>query len=68
MLVRHDVEVAPGEVRPVTFPGVVPKLEHCPGSTRGVGPDLGAHTAEVLAEVAGVGPAELARLRERGVV
>ncbi|WNV74087.1 CaiB/BaiF CoA-transferase family protein [Geodermatophilus sp. DSM 44513] len=68
MLVRHDVEVAPGDVRPVAFPGVVPRLEHCPGSTRGVGPDLGAHTAEVLAEVAGVGPADLARLRELGVV
>ncbi|WP_100497793.1 CaiB/BaiF CoA transferase family protein [Geodermatophilus chilensis] len=68
MLVRHEVEVEPGTVRPVTFPGVVPKLERSPGSTRGVGPDLGAHTAEVLAELAGVDAEDLARLCERGVV
>jgi formyl-CoA transferase len=44
MLVRHEVDVAPGDRREVAFPGVVPKLEARPGSTRGVGPDLGEHT------------------------
>lgn len=68
MLVRHNVEVEPGTVREVTFPGVVPKLETSPGSTRGVGPDLGAHTDEVLGELLGLGPAERARLREKGVI
>jgi crotonobetainyl-CoA:carnitine CoA-transferase CaiB-like acyl-CoA transferase len=68
MLVPHEVEMEPGTVRSVTFPGVVPRLERFPGSTRGVGPDLGAHTAEVLAEVAGIDAVDLARLREGGVV
>ncbi len=68
MLVRHEVEVEPGDVRQVAFPGVVPKLQSSPGSTRGVGPDLGAHTAEVLIELLGLGQHELGRLREDGVV
>ena len=68
MLVRHDVEVEPGAVRQVVFPGVVPKLERAPGSTRWVGPDLGAHTDEVLAELAGLTADDLVRLREAGVV
>lgn len=68
MLVRHEVEVADGDVRPVAFPGVVPKLERSPGSTRWVGPDLGAHTDEVLTELAGLASDDLRRLREAGVV
>jgi formyl-CoA transferase len=68
MLVRHAVELAPGDVREVTFPGVVPKLETSPGSTRGVGPDLGEHTDEVLAELLGLDGAALARLRDLRVL
>jgi formyl-CoA transferase len=68
MLVAHEVEIEPGERRTVRFPGVVPKLEHSPGSTRGVGPDLGAHTEEVLTGVLGLGADEVRRLRADGVV
>ncbi|MEX2291095.1 MAG: CaiB/BaiF CoA-transferase family protein [Mycobacteriales bacterium] len=68
MLVRHQVEIEPGDVREVAFPGVVPKLSSSPGSTRGVGPDLGAHTDEVLVELAGVAPEQLRTLRETGVI
>jgi succinyl-CoA---D-citramalate CoA-transferase len=68
MLVPHDVELAPGQVRQVTFPGVVPKLERSPGSTRWVGPDLGAHTTEVLTTLAGCDEEDLTRLRQEGVV
>jgi formyl-CoA transferase len=68
MLVRHEVELEPGEVRTVTFPGVVPKLERCPGSTRGIGPDLGEHTESVLQELLGLSRVELDRLRDAGVL
>jgi crotonobetainyl-CoA:carnitine CoA-transferase CaiB-like acyl-CoA transferase len=68
MLVRHEVDVAPGDRRAVAFPGVVPKLAASPGSTRGVGPDLGAHTDEVLEQLLGLDAAERQRLRDVGAV
>ncbi len=52
---------------PIAIPGVVPKLSATPGGTSWLGPDLGAHTAEVLATIGIVG-AELAQLRRDGVV
>lgn len=68
MLVPHEVELEPGDVRTVRFPGVVPKLEQSPGSTRGVGPALGEHTDSVLTQMLAVSEAELARLRDAGVL
>lgn len=68
MLVPHEVELAPGEVRTVTFPGVVPKLAKSPGRTRGTGPALGEHTDSVLTELLGVTEDELVRLRDDGVL
>ena len=68
MLVRHQVDIAPGDRRDVAFPGVVPKLQASPGSTRGVGPDLGAHTDEVLEQLLGLDAAERQRLRDAGAV
>jgi crotonobetainyl-CoA:carnitine CoA-transferase CaiB-like acyl-CoA transferase len=68
MLVRHEVEVAPDDRRKVSFPGVVPKLEAHPGSTRGVGPDLGEHTDDVLAQLLGLDAAARQRLREAGAI
>lgn len=63
MLVRHTVEIDTCDVREVTFPGVVPKLTRSPGSTRGVGPDLGEHTDEVLTGLLGLPQVEVDRLR-----
>jgi formyl-CoA transferase len=51
----------------VLLPGIVPKLSATPGETRWVGPRLGAHTDEVLGG-AGYSDAEIARLRDRGIV
>ena len=68
MLVPHEVELEPGVVRTVTFPGVVPKLERSPGSTRGVGPELGEHTDAVLKALLDVSDVDLARLRDAGVL
>lgn len=68
MLVRHPVEIDAGDVREVAFPGVVPKLTRSPGSTRGVGPDLGQHTDEVLTGLLGLEQSEVDRLRTEGVL
>lgn len=50
------------------FPGVVPRLTQRPGSVRTLGPALGAHTAEILGQVAGLDADELAELAGEGVV
>jgi formyl-CoA transferase len=47
---------------------VVPKLSETPGELRWVGPELGEHTDQVLVEVLGRSPEEVARLRRAGVV
>ncbi len=49
------------------LPGIVPKLSETPGETRWPGPRLGEHTDAVLASL-GYGEAEIAALRERGIV
>ncbi len=63
MIERHALP----DGQPIDLPGVVPKLSETPGQTRWVGPQLGAHTAEVLATI-GVDADALARLRAMGVV
>ncbi|HEX4986127.1 MAG TPA: CaiB/BaiF CoA-transferase family protein [Burkholderiales bacterium] len=52
---------------PMKIPGVVPRLGATPGGTRWLGPRLGEHTDEVLAEL-GYDGARVAALRERGVI
>ncbi|MFF5177810.1 CaiB/BaiF CoA transferase family protein [Micromonospora sp. NPDC000316] len=47
---------------------VVPKLTATPGGIRGVGPELGQHTDEVLRDIAGLDGEEISRLRAAGVV
>ncbi|MGH3357999.1 MAG: CaiB/BaiF CoA transferase family protein [Nocardioidaceae bacterium] len=51
----------------LTMPAVVPRFSDTPGEVRTPGPTLGQHTEEVLAGI-GVGPDELARLAESGVI
>jgi formyl-CoA transferase len=41
--------VVDGEPEEIRFPGVVPRLPGAPGDVRWAGPDLGAHTDEILA-------------------
>ncbi|ROT44083.1 CaiB/BaiF CoA-transferase family protein [Pusillimonas sp. NJUB218] len=50
----------------VDLPGIVPKLSETPGQTRWLGPELGAHTEEVLARI-GVTPEQYAQMREAGL-
>lgn len=52
----------------VRIPAVLPRLSATPGETRWIGPELGAHTREVLGALLGLDDAALARLREAAIV
>jgi formyl-CoA transferase len=52
---------------PMKVPGVVPKMAQTPGGTRWLGPRLGEHTGEVLAQL-GYDAARIADLKSRGVI
>ena len=66
MVLPLDV-VVEDEVESVPFPGIVPKLDRRPGEVRWPGPDLGAHTDEILTGL-GLTPEEIATLRADGVI
>ena len=51
----------------IDMPGIMPKLSGNPGSIRERAPGLGEHTEQILAG-AGLSPAEIAALKEKGVV
>ncbi|WP_232333050.1 CaiB/BaiF CoA transferase family protein [Novosphingobium aquimarinum] len=54
--------------RPILHAGVVPHVVESPGEVRWAGPAVGAHTDEVLFELAGVSAEEIARLRSKGAI
>jgi formyl-CoA transferase len=49
------------------MPGIVPKLSETPGSADWVGPELGAHNAELL-KALGYDADQIVRLREQGAI
>jgi len=51
---------------PIKLPGIVPKMSGTPGQTRWIGPELGAHTAEVLGAL-GYSDEQQQELKRRGV-
>jgi len=53
---------------PLNIPALLPKLTGTPGRTEWAGPEVGAHTEEVLGTLLGLGHEELAALRARGIV
>lgn len=50
------------------IPAIVPRLSATPGDTRWIGPELGAHTREVLGGLLGLDAAAIEGLREAAIV
>lgn len=62
-------EVAdPAFAAPVLQAGIVPHMVEAPGEVRWAGPMIGAHTDEVLKELAGLDERAIARLRDGGAI
>ena len=60
-----EVELRAG---PISVPSAVPRMSRTPASFKHAGVALGAHTDEVLIELAGVDASMLATLRKDGVI
>jgi crotonobetainyl-CoA:carnitine CoA-transferase CaiB-like acyl-CoA transferase len=75
-LVDHPQLVARGMIERVPHPklgemlvpGVVIKMSETPGAIRTLGPELGQHTDDVLADLLGLSGEDLARLRAEQVI
>jgi crotonobetainyl-CoA:carnitine CoA-transferase CaiB-like acyl-CoA transferase len=65
---RGMLETVVIDGRPLRVPSVPPLLERTPGWTEWPGPELGAHTDEVLRTWLGLDESALAHLRERGAI
>lgn len=52
---------------PVKLPGITPKMSETPGQTKWLGPELGAHSDEILQSL-GYDEAHIKKLRDEGVV
>ncbi len=52
---------------PVKLPAITPKLSETPGQTKWLGPELGAHSDEILQSL-GYDEAHIKKLRDQGVV
>jgi succinyl-CoA--D-citramalate CoA-transferase len=58
---------APG-IGDMVMQNVIPRLSETPGGVDWTGPELGEHTGAVLGELLGLSSAELAALRDQGVI
>ena len=64
-ILRKTAEGISGDV---AMPAPTPRLSVTPGKVRHLGPALGAHTEEILAELCGATTEDLDRLRSAGVI
>ena len=62
------VEVPDDSFGTLTMPGPVPKLDGTPGTIRWTGPEVGAHTRDILAGALGFDAESLDRLAAEGVI
>jgi crotonobetainyl-CoA:carnitine CoA-transferase CaiB-like acyl-CoA transferase len=51
---------------PLKIPAIIPKLSDTPGMTLWPGPELGAHTEEILSGMLEMSAEEINKLREAG--
>ncbi len=54
--------------KPLQVPAITPRLSATPGRTDWPGPEVGAHTEEILGERLGLSRAEIETLRQEGIV
>ncbi len=54
--------------KPLKIPAIIPRLEETPGRTDWAGPDLGAHTEQILKDLLELNDDDIRRLRNSGVV
>lgn len=54
--------------KPLVIPAILPKLAGTPGGTAWPGPEVGSHSEEVLREILKLSAADIAGLKQRGVV
>ncbi len=54
--------------KPLQVPAITPRLSATPGRTDWPGPEVGAHTEEILGERLGLSRAEIETLRREGIV
>jgi formyl-CoA transferase len=62
------IDVPESTLGHIPQPGVVPKLSRTPGRVTHAGPSLGAHTEEILTGLLGMSAADIADLRQQGVI
>lgn len=66
MIETHEV-VVDEEPELIRFPGVVPKIPGHQGQVNWIGPDLGAHTEQVLRDLAGFDAGQIAAVHHKAV-
>lgn len=65
---RENIVTKDSRIGPLAVPGALPLMSGTPGEIRWLGPELGAHTDEVLTGLLGLSPDEVGALRAEGVV
>ncbi|MFI5717649.1 CaiB/BaiF CoA transferase family protein [Nocardia sp. NPDC051750] len=65
---RGTLVTVDSRIGPLTIPGVIPNLSGTPGEIRWLGAELGEHTDDVLAGLLHRDTAEIAELRDSGVI